>query len=70
MRKTNKYNYCYVLQGNYGFGWDDLVHYKKDNCTCDLKAFREAKNDIKAYRENERQASFRIIERKELKETI
>lgn len=44
-----------VLQGNYGYGWDDLVEY--DN-------YKDAKTDYKAYRENERNASHRIITRR------
>lgn len=50
-----------VLQGNYGYGWDDLI-------SCDasdqeeLKTLRE---DLKAYRENEPQYNHRIITRRE-----
>ena len=49
-----------VLQGNYGYGWDDLCYYE-DN----PEGWKEQRADIKAYRENERGVPFRIITRKE-----
>ncbi len=58
-----KYNYFYVLQGNYGYGWDDLIFYQRKNSGFDSEAWKEAKQDLKDYRDNE-SASFRIIERK------
>jgi hypothetical protein len=46
-----------VLQGNWGYGWDDLCEYDKyDNGEC--------KNDLKAYRENDPSASYRVIFRR------
>lgn len=45
-----------VLQGNYGYGWDDLVEYEKDQQ-------HEAKQDLADYRENERNAQHRLIRR-------
>ena len=62
MKNQNKYRYLVVLQGNYGYGWDDLCHYDKS----DLKAYKEAKTNLKCYRYNEKQALHRIIERREL----
>jgi hypothetical protein len=44
----------YVLQGNYGYGWDDLTYHD---------SYQSAKDDEKAYRENEN-IPLRIIERK------
>lgn len=35
----------YVLQGNYGYGWDDLCEYEDKN---------EAREDKKCYEENEK----------------
>jgi len=60
--KQNKYRYLYELQGNYGYGWDDLVEYDK----ADSSTYKESKSDLKCYRENEKHATHRIIERREL----
>ena len=65
--KQNKYKYYYVLQGNYGYGWDDLVFYEKKCSTTDFEAFKEARQDKKSYIENEK-GIYRIIERKEKNE--
>lgn len=46
-----------VLQGNYGYGWDDLVEYETSQQ-------REAKQDLRDYRENERNAQHRLIRRR------
>lgn len=46
-----------VLQGNYGYGWDDLMEYE-------VTQSREANDDLKTYRENERNASHRIVRRR------
>lgn len=62
MKKQNKYTYLYVLQGNYGYGWDDLLEYDKST----IGAYSVAKEDLKCYRENEKQYSHRIIERRVL----
>lgn len=61
MKKQNKFNYLYVLQGYYAGAWYDLTATDKKA----PNAWRDIKNDLKAYRENERGA-FRIIERREL----
>lgn len=52
----NKYLYLNVLQGDYGYGWEDL--------TCS-ESFKEVYEDKKAYKENEG-GSYRIITRREL----
>jgi hypothetical protein len=61
--RMNKFDYMYVLQGNYGYGhgWEDLT------ATCDksFKSWKEIKADIRCYRENEG-GTYRIIERREL----
>ena len=56
---ANKYNYLWVLQGNYGYGhgFEDL---------CAGESFREVRDALKAYRENEG-GNYRIIQRRELK---
>lgn len=54
----NKYTYLFVLQGNYGQGWEDLTASEKR---------KEVRNDLKAYRENEG-GIYRIIRRRELNE--
>ena len=56
-----KYNYLYVLQGQYGFGWEDLCAADKSSG----RAYREIREDLKAYSENEG-GTYRIIERREL----
>lgn len=61
MKKQNKYNYLWVLQGNYGHGWADLGEYD---------TFREARDDLKCYRKNEKCKVHRIIHTRELKQPI
>lgn len=57
---VNKWRYDLVLQGNYGHGWEDLCEY------ADPKRDREdARDDLKAHRENE-PYSFRLITRRSL----
>ena len=56
MKKQNKYRYLVVLQGNYGYGWEDLTA-SEDR--------KEIKQDLKDYRENEG-CTYRIINRREL----
>lgn len=51
-----------MLQGWYGDSWSDLVEYDK----ADVGAYKEAKSDLKCYRENEKQYSHRVITRREL----
>ena len=63
MKKQTKYVYEYVLQGNYGDNWCDLVSYDKS----DFGAYKEAKADLKCYRENEPKSLHRIIERRTLR---
>lgn len=52
----NKYIYLHVLQGNYGYGWEDLTASEK---------FKEVYQDLKDYRANEC-GLYRLIERREL----
>ena len=46
-----------ILQGNYGYGWDDLCQYEKHD-------YGEIKSDLRVYRENERQYAHRVITRR------
>jgi len=62
--KGNKYRYLAVIQGNYGYGhgWEDESQYSGPART------REARRDIKEYRLACQDASYRIVERRELNE--
>lgn len=53
--RENKYVNEYVLQGNYGQGWEDLVSYDSR---------QEGNVDLKAYNENEQGVPHRLITRK------
>jgi hypothetical protein len=55
---NNKYNYLSVLQGNYGYG-----HGFEDLCQ---GTRAEMRADLKSYRENAPEYSYRIINRREL----
>ena len=61
MKKANKYNYLYILQGLYFGKWEDLTATDKK----DPNAYKEIKADKKAYQENEG-GIYRIIERREV----
>ncbi len=55
MAKVNKWLYEYVIQGNYGYGWDDLIS----------EETKEAgRAQLCCYRDNERDASHRMIKRR------
>jgi hypothetical protein len=56
--KANKFVYLFVVQGNYGYGhgWEDLAA---------SEVRKEAREDLKAYRENEPQYAHRMIQRRE-----
>jgi len=56
-KHINKYLYLWVIQGDYGEGWEDL---------CQSVSYRESRIDLKAYRENEIEYSHRMIYRREL----
>lgn len=58
-----------VLQGNYGYGWEDLIEYDIADFNGDLLAMnREIKQDLKDYRENETDAPHRVITRRVARE--
>ncbi len=55
--KRNKFIYLYVIQGNYGYyGWEDLTQ---------SEDYREARANLKDYRDNEPGTSHRMIQRRE-----
>jgi hypothetical protein len=54
--KENKYIYLYVLQGKYGFGFEDLTS---------SESYKEIRNDLIDYNLNE-MGIYRIIKRREL----
>jgi hypothetical protein len=57
MPKVPRYVYEYMIQGNYGYGWDDLV--SEDNMS-------DARTQLACYRENERSARHRVVTRRTL----
>ena len=56
--KVNKYSYVKVIQGNYGYGWEDVSTYDKQE-------FPAAKKDLKEYRLSNT-GIYRIIARRVL----
>lgn len=64
LANAGKYDYLYVLQGNYGHGhgWEDLS--AEDKAV--PGAFKRIKQTLKEYRENEG-GHYRIVERREAK---
>jgi hypothetical protein len=60
MKKPNKYVYLFVLQGDYGHGWEDLTA---------EETRKEIRARMKDYRENEG-GTYRIIQRRELNEEV
>jgi hypothetical protein len=56
-----KYTYEYILQGNHGYGWDDLT--AAPQTSAGLKAVRE---DRKSYRLNAPEYAYRIVKRRTL----
>ena len=59
---ANKYIYEKVIQGNYGYGWDDLCVYD----TADPQQMKECRDDYRAYKENEPGVTHRVIRRRVL----
>lgn len=54
----NKYSYVKILQSNFGYGWDDVQEFSKD------EGIRERKALLRTYRENQPKALHRIIDRR------
>lgn len=52
--RQNKYLYLYIVQGHYGYGWEDLTS---------SESYKEALNDYNDYNRNEMRAH-RIIKRR------
>ena len=67
--KRNKWEYNKVLQGNYGYGLEDLISMETDStgyCK-DKKERDDFKQNVRLYRENERGIPHRVIFRREKK---
>ena len=62
--KQNKYNYLWVIQGYYGYGWEDLSEYDKKEYK-----YSEVRHDLKEYRIAD-SAPKRLIERRELNKEL
>lgn len=62
-----KYSYCKVIQGNYGYGWDDESFYETNSSytfrTNPERAF--FRDDLRRYKENS-PGSIRVVNRREL----
>ena len=56
--KQTKYNYVKVIQGNFGYGWEDVSEYNKQE-------FSTVKNDLKEYRLSNT-GTYRVIDRRAL----
>ena len=54
--KQTKYNYVKVIQGNFGYGWEDVSEYDKQDLSL-------VKNDLKEYRLSNIGA-YRVIDRR------
>lgn len=55
--RKNKYIYLHVIQGNYGYGFEDVDQ---------SESYKDARTNFRLYRENEPQYSHRMIQRREL----
>lgn len=60
--KKNKYCYLWVIQGYYGYGWEDLSEYDKSEYS-----FSDVRHDIREYRISD-SAPKRLINRRVLNE--
>ena len=57
-QRVNKYLYLYIIQGHYGaYGWEDVAT---------EETWKEARDRLKEYRENEKGIPHRTIRRREL----
>lgn len=61
MSKERKYTYLRVLQQNIGYGFEDVDCFDLHKSTV-----QERKQRLKEYRENQPQANYRWIDRREL----
>lgn len=65
---ANKYTYYKVIQGNYGYGWDDEDFHETDSAYC-CKDRQLFKTNLKAYQENGG-GQYRVVHRRELNQPI
>ena len=61
MKKQNKDSYLTILQGNYGYGWDDIEYFDLHNSTV-----KERKLASSEYVKNMPCYSYRWVTRREL----
>ena len=54
--KQNKYSYVKVIQGNFGYSWEDVSEYDKQD-------YPLVKNDLKEYRLSNN-GVYRVIDRR------
>jgi hypothetical protein len=63
---AKKYTYYKVIQGNYGYGWDDEDFHETDSTGYMPQADRDAfKENLRLYHENGG-GTYRVIRRREL----
>lgn len=60
--KKNKYCYLWVIQGFFGYGWEDVSEYDKSEYS-----YLDVRHDLQEYRISSNHA-YRIIKRRELNE--
>ena len=56
MKRVNKYLYLWIVQGFYGYGWEDLTASEK---------YSEARANLRDYQTNEIDVPHRLIKRRE-----
>jgi hypothetical protein len=59
VKKDNKFDYLYVLQGDYGQGWEDLTAAEQTP-----EGRKSIRTDLKCYRKEEG-GTYRVIKRRE-----
>lgn len=57
VRHPNKWEYLYVVRGDYGYGWEDLTQ---------SGTRAEAVGDLRAYRTNSPEGVYRVVRRREV----
>ncbi len=64
MKKDNKFDYLYVLQGDYGYGhgWEDLTAEEQTP-----EGRKRIRVNLSLYRKEEGKGSYRVIKRREKK---
>ncbi len=68
MNKPRKYNYYRVIQGNYGYGWEDVSQYETNSQYITAHYNKDVKHDLIEYIASGI-GSYRVIKRRELNTT-